>query len=142
MLIKLNTTLFGEIEVEEDQVISFPNGLPGFEDYTQFITLQPDPEMPFSYMQSLDEERLNFIIMDPFHIFPEYEFELTEGIQQELMIGSEEDVAVRVIVSIRNSLEDAKVNLLAPVIINLNKKIAKQVILHDSKYTTSHNLLT
>jgi flagellar assembly factor FliW len=138
--VKLQTSLFDEIEVNEEQIIQFPQGLPGFENLNEFILLQPEEVAPFSIMQAVQDGSISFIVTDPFLFFKEYEFELPELVQEQLHISNNKDVAIWTIVTIPESLEEATMNLQAPLVINNNGRLGKQVILHDGPYKTKHRL--
>jgi flagellar assembly factor FliW len=138
---KYQTARFGEIQVEEDKIITFPLGLPGFETFYRYILLQPDESLPISFMQSMDDSELAFLVVDPFLYYSDYAFDLSEDAQKELEIESDGDVMIWSIVTIKDQIAEATLNLKAPIILNQKKKIAKQIILHDSTYTTKHLLM-
>jgi flagellar assembly factor FliW len=137
----VNTLFFGEIEVEENAVITFTQGIPGFEDLTKFIIIQPDTQMPFSYLQSLEEGQISLLITNPFLFFDNYVFDLSESIQQELKLEQAEDVSVWVVVNVNKTSTKATVNLMAPIVVNEKERFAKQIILHDSGYQIKHELI-
>jgi flagellar assembly factor FliW len=139
--IKLNTANFGELEVEESGVVTFLQGIPGFEHIHRFTIVQLGEDIPFSYLQSVDDGELALLVTNPFVFYPDYEFKLTEAVKEDLHIDREEDILVVSVVSIRDSMEDATINLLAPIIINMRASLGKQVILHDTKYMTRHQLV-
>jgi len=140
-MIQVETPLFGRLEIREEETIHFPGGLPGFEEARQFVIIRPDEDIPFSYMQCVDMPELSFIVTNPFLFCREYEFELPEAVQQELGITDEKELIVWSIVTIKDRLRDATMNLLAPVIVNTKTRIGKQVVLHDTPYTTKHRLI-
>lgn len=123
-------------------MIDFPSGIPGFDHLRKFVILQPDAARPFAFLQSVEEKNLYFIIVDPFEFFPGYEFALTEADQRFLEVSAPEDVAVYCIVTAKTSLAEATMNLLAPVVINVSKRIGKQIVLHGTGYQTKHPLST
>jgi flagellar assembly factor FliW len=135
----IETTRFGEVEFRDHEVYTFPYGIPGFQEYKKF-TLIALEDSPFYYLQSVEEGSLAFVTVDPFSFFPEYEFELPEQTEQELSLASIEDVRVLNIVSVQGSLESATINLVAPVILNSAARIAVQIILEGTGYTTRHSL--
>ncbi|MBD0384180.1 flagellar assembly protein FliW [Paenibacillus sedimenti] len=141
-MVKQETLHFGEIEIQEDQIIHFPSGMPGFEDYSRFVLLHLDDEIPFSYLQSVDDGNISFIIANPFTFYPEYEFELSQIAKDELDIKSEEDVMVFGIITVHQQSGDGEItmNLLAPIVMNPKLRKAKQVVLHDTAYKTKHKL--
>jgi flagellar assembly factor FliW len=138
---KLLTSRFGEVELETEKIITFPHGVPGFEDKKQYIILHPEMDSPFSYMQSTDDEELAFIVTNPFAFFPDYQFNLSEEMEQEIQLHNESDVMIFSIVSVSGISEEISINLLAPVVINAVEKLGKQIILDASDYQTKHTIL-
>lgn len=132
------TRRFGQLEVEEDHIVAFVSGIPGFDDCKRYVILQPEQYLPFSFIQSVDDGDLSFIITDPFLFFPNYEFELSESTKEELNIREEQDIIVRSVVTANKA--ELSVNLLAPLIINLNNKQGKQVVLQHTTYLTKHRI--
>jgi flagellar assembly factor FliW len=137
----IDTVRFGEIEIQDTEIIAFPDGIPGFEKLNQFIIIKPNEELPFSFLQSVEEGAVAFIISNPFVFYPEYEFEISEITKQELSIEAEEDVLVWNIISIRDDLENATINLLAPIIVNTKDQVGKQVVLQGTDYSVKHKLI-
>jgi flagellar assembly factor FliW len=137
---KLNTDQFGEIEIEANRIVTFTAGIPGFEHLQQFIFLQPELEIPFSFMQSIEDPNISLIVTNPFHFYPDYVCELPYLYINELMISQEQDAMIWSVVTIQGSLDKATINLLAPIIVNSNQKLGKQIILHGTEYQTKHVL--
>ncbi|ALS24480.1 MULTISPECIES: flagellar assembly protein FliW [Paenibacillus] len=137
----VSTLQFGQIVVEEDHIITFPQGLPGFEEYRQYVILQSEADEPFSFMQSVDNHNLSFVITNPFLFYPSYEFQLPESVEEELGIKDAKDLMIWSIITVSSDIENITINLLAPVIINMATKIGKQVILHNTPYKTKHRLV-
>jgi flagellar assembly factor FliW len=136
----VNTLSFGELEIEAGDVYEFASGIPGFEENQRYIIVQPDPEAQFCYIQSVELSSLAFLVCNPFLFFEDYDFQLSEGIQQELKIENKEDVAVWSVVSIDRQNNQVTLNLLAPIIVNVRVKRGKQIILHDSNYQIKYKL--
>ncbi|WP_019534897.1 flagellar assembly protein FliW [Paenibacillus ginsengihumi] len=137
----VQSRVLGPINVEEEQVIFFPEGIPGFESYKKYVIVPLNEELPFAYLQSVEEGNLHFVIADPFAIFPDYELELSKEDQELLEIESEREVSVWVVCTVHDRLEEATLNLLAPLILNSRNRFAKQAILHHSGYSTKHKLV-
>jgi flagellar assembly factor FliW len=137
----VNTVSFGVLEINPQDVYTFPQGIPGFEGNTQYIIIQPDPSLPFCYFQSVEESSLTLLVCNPFIFFEDYDFQLTDIHQLELNITNEADVVVWSVVTINKDHSGATMNLLAPVVVNVNEKIGKQIILHDSKYRVKHTII-
>ncbi|MFD0673634.1 flagellar assembly protein FliW [Cohnella sp. GCM10027633] len=136
----VHTARFGELDIREQDIVRFEQGIPGFEELKRFTLIEVEEHAPFSYLQSIDDGEVSFVITDPFEFYSEYECELPDQVVEGLKINSADQVAVRVIVSINGQLETATANLLAPVIVNLGSRLGKQVVLAKTSYTTRHSL--
>ncbi|SFL89115.1 flagellar assembly factor FliW [Paenibacillus sp. 1_12] len=137
---KINTLYFGELEYSKQEMFHFSNGLPGLEEHRDFLLIPMEEGVPFSYLQSLDEGSLSILVTNPFDYFHDYDFSMNEGTQFELQIEQPEDIEVWSAVTVTEDLNEVTVNLLAPIIVNSKKKLGRQIILHDSGYTTKHPL--
>lgn len=115
--------------------ICFEKGLPGFPDHFRFVLEQSDLELPFAFLQSLEDTNISFLIGDPFAFFKEYEFDLPHEVESELEIKDINEVMVWVIITLKGSLEESTMNLKAPLVINKNRMLGKQVILNASRYS-------
>lgn len=135
---KYNTS-FGEIEIDEQKILDFPEGLLGFQDEKQFLIINnEDEENPFQWLQSLRQADLAFVIINPFLIYPDYDIKISKTVINRLGIEDEKDVAIYSIVVVPEKMEDMTANLLGPIVININKRIGKQIILDDNRYSTKH----
>ncbi|WMJ19734.1 flagellar assembly protein FliW [Geobacillus kaustophilus] len=135
----IDTKYHGTVAVNEQDIVHFPHGLPGFADEKRFVLL-PLADTPFVILQSVDTPALGFVLIEPFSYFPSYEFELDEGTVEQLNIESERDVAVYVILTVADPFHETTANLQAPVVINARKRLGKQVILTNPPYKTKHRL--
>jgi len=129
----INTKFLGEVEIKESEIVSFNQGLPGFPEYKQFILLSLDADLPLALLQSTEEATIGFVIAFPFAFKQDYAFDLSEEDKEDLHIEKEEEVLTYSIVTLQETFADSTINLLAPVIINTNKKLGKQIVLQDSK---------
>ena len=138
---KVNTRRFGEIEVNEADVVRFEDGIPAFEDETEFVILPYDQESPYYFMQSLKSPDLAFLLTIPFLFFPDYTFEIDDETVAQLEIKDQDAVFYYTMITIPNgSIRYMTANLLAPVVLNRSNMRAKQVVLEKSNYTTKHRL--
>lgn len=139
---KLNTKHFGEIEIDETNIVKFPSGLYGFEDNYEFVIIDnPNEEIPFKWLQSVNNPDLAFVIVSPFVFKPDYDFSLNDSIIEKLEIKEANDVTVYNIVVIPEDINKMTANLAAPLIINVNKLLGKQIILDDNKYSHKHLII-
>lgn len=138
---KIETKYHGQIEVNEKDVITFEHGIPGFLEEKKFILLPFSEDSLFLIMQSVETQQLGFVLTNPFHFFRGYDIELPEYLLEELGITSEGEVEVYSILTVQDPFEQTTVNLQAPIVINIEKKRGKQLILGNSSYTTRHQLV-
>ncbi|MCY8915682.1 flagellar assembly protein FliW [Bacillus atrophaeus] len=134
----IKTKYHGQTNVKEEQMIVFESGLPGFSEEKQFVILPLSEDSPFVVLQSVVTENLAFIVVSPFVFFKGYEFDLSESAAELLEIENIEDVEVMTILTMEEPFEKSTANLLAPIIVNRKNMLAKQVVLHNSSYTTKH----
>ncbi len=130
----IRTRDFGTITAEKNDIIYFTDSIYGFEEYKQYILLQDGPDGNIFYLQSIEDEHLAFILIDPYTIVSDYEPNLTDEDLRELKVNDEAELKFLVIAIVRESLKDSVVNLKSPISINPTLKIAKQVIVQNSEY--------
>lgn len=129
---RIHTDHFGELEIENQEAIRFPAGLPGFENNKLFTLIGEKKEgISFFYLQSLENGELCFVVTDPFSVYPEYEINLPEEDVSALKIEKPETLLTLAMVIIPDNMEEARVNLRAPIVINAENKTGKQLILND-----------
>lgn len=148
MGILIQTKPFGEIEIDERQVIDFPEGILGFDFIKKFVILDSDENTPFKWMQAFSEPNLAFIIIQPAFFIPDYELAVSQNDYEAVGVacndtGSEEadDLLIFSIVTIPSNATEMTANLQGPVIINPKKKLGRQVISLNDKYTVKHRIL-
>ena len=138
---KVHTVRFGEIEVDEEKIVHFKDGIPAFEEEHEFLIIPYDDESPYYFMQSLQTPELAFLITTPFIFFPEYVIEIDDETVKELSIKNQEDVMLYALITIPNgSVRYMTANLLAPVVLNTDNMQAKQIVMEKTRYTTKHRL--
>ena len=141
---KYETAHFGSIEIQDDQILRFPDALYGFENEKEFALLPLDPniESPMEWLQSLRSRELAFIVTDPFLFVPQYQMVLSDSEKSQLQIETTEFVMIRVIVTIPKVHVDMTANLVAPLVINQKNQLAKQVVLTNAEYDTKYPLIS
>lgn len=138
----VNTTTFGDIEVEEDKILKFKEGIPGFKDEKEFIiVLNEDEDSPLHWLQSVNTPDLTFVITNPFEIYRDYAFDISESLVKKLELLDERDVVVYTIVVIPEDVRKMTTNLMAPIVINSRNMLAKQIIIEDEKYSSRHYII-
>ena len=138
---RINTTRFGQIDIDDKRIIQFSDGLPGFPEAHRFVLLEHAPNNAFHWLQCLDDPALAFVVMDPMMIEPCFREAIPEAAGRELGITGLKKAAVLTIVTIDRTNQRVTTNLLAPLVIHPETLEAKQVILENSSYSTKHDLV-
>jgi flagellar assembly factor FliW len=136
---KIKTKDRGVIEVQEKDLLTIPEGLFGFEQYKSFALLDSDYE-PFLWLQSVDNENLAFLIVDPFLICSDYETDIDDEVLLRIGIKKPEDIIIMTIVTVPHDGSPITANFQGPLVINKNNRQCIQVILSDSKWSTKVNI--
>lgn len=136
----IHTVNFGDLEVPEDKIITFKEGLPGFPQIHRFIVLEKDELKPFQYIQALDDPPIALLIVNPFLIDPGYEFRLTDSDMEDIKSTNSAELAVYAVTTIPEDPAGATLNLMAPIVINHRERLGKQTILLETKYSVKHPL--
>ncbi|MBF0442938.1 MAG: flagellar assembly protein FliW [Oligoflexales bacterium] len=137
----VKTTRFGDIEVNEKDIILLPAGIIGFPELKKYILLDHDKDSPFKWLQSLEDGAIAFVLINPLLFKPDYAVEVSESEISDLELENEEDAVVSVIITMPNNPKNMTANLKAPLIFNLKNRKGKQIILSSSEYTTRHNII-
>ena len=128
----IETKFLGEVEIQESEIITFENGLPGFPDNKNYILLGLDADLPIALLQSTEEASLGFVVAYPFAFKKDYAFDLSEEDKTELKLVDEKDVAVYTVLTLKENFPESTMNLLAPIVLNTKEKLGKQIVLQDS----------
>ncbi|HMK44977.1 MAG TPA: flagellar assembly protein FliW [Dissulfurispiraceae bacterium] len=124
---KIATTRFGEIEVAEDRFITFPLGIPGFDEQRHFVLLEHKDNI--SWLQAVDEPDLAFIVTEPFQLFPDYAFKVSDDMEKLLFVDDPRHLLVLAIIAVSES--GATVNLRAPLLVNTSRMLGAQILSDD-----------
>ena len=133
----VNTRIFGEIEIEEEKIITFEKGIIGFPDMKRFTLIHDEEEganAGIRYLQSLDEPAFAMPVMDPLVVAPDYNPEVEDELLKPLGEINPDSLFVLVTVSVPKEIEKMTVNLQAPLIFNADERKAVQIIVEGSEY--------
>lgn len=134
---RINTRIFGEIDIDESRIITFEKGIIGFPDMKRFTLLHDEGDganAGIHYMQSLDEPAFAMPVMDPLVVVPDYSPEVDDELIRPLGEITPDNMLVFVTVSVPKEVEKMTVNLQAPIIINADERKAAQIIVEGKEY--------
>ncbi len=141
---KIDTKYFGEVEIGDEKIIRFENGIPGFEDYKDYTIIydaETDEAPLFSWLQSVDEKMLAFPVMNPFKVDENYNPKINDEMLEPIGGYSEDDLVVLLLATVPEQVKEASVNMKAPLIINASTKKGMQIILEGAEYEIKRRLI-
>ena len=129
---KIMTRDFGEQEVDESRIISFPEGIIGFESAKRYALLSPlgDGKFPM-WLQSVDGKEPCFVVYDPMEIYSGYKFEISDEEQKLLGIDENSAYSCLAVAIVPEDYKKTTINLRCPIVVNTKERIAAQIILTE-----------
>ena len=131
---KINSAKLGEIEYLEDDVVTLSSPLLGFPDLQDFLIISDDNSYPFLWFQSVEDTDICFILIETNIFFKDYHPDIPKRELKVLAISDKKDMKLFSIVVVPTDPKLSTANLRAPLVVNLEKKLAKQIILDDDAY--------
>jgi flagellar assembly factor FliW len=142
---QIETTRFGALDIDEARILTFPEGLPGFESRRRFVLMphSRDGGSPFEWLQSAEEGALAFLVMRPHQVFPHYQPRIPVNELESIGLdkGGPGPVLYTLLTVPKGDPSGITANLLAPVVINLSLRLARQVIVSSDEYSLRQRLL-
>lgn len=142
---RMNTRIFGEVEIDDDKLITFSSGIIGFPELTEFALIYDEERgttAGIRWMQSVQEPSFAIPVMDPLCVQPQYNPEVEDDLLLPLGELNMEDILILVTVTIPKSIQEMSVNLKAPIIIHASNRKACQVITEGDKYPVKYPIYT
>ncbi|MBN2420148.1 MAG: flagellar assembly protein FliW [Deltaproteobacteria bacterium] len=137
----LKTTRFGEVDIDENRVIHFSEGLIGFPEDKKYVILEHRPDSPFMWLQSFTSPGLAFVIMNPFLAYPDYLKDISPEDENAMKPAGNDTIMIFTIVTIpQGKAGESTTNLMGPLVIDPEAKEGKQVILANYNYSHRHPL--
>lgn len=136
MIIK--TGRFGQLSVNDNEIIQIPNGIMGFPEFTKYCLVDPGDGTLILWLQSLENSEIAFPILEPRVFKSDYTVRLSGAELRELKLQNMNQSAVFAILTIPQDVTQMTANLKAPLVINLKEQIARQVILQENEYSIKH----
>lgn len=128
---KIHTTRFGVIDIEPDDILFFRNGLIGFEDCRHWVLLADAENSAVAWLQSMQHSDVAMAVVSPRRFVADYQVRLDPNDVAALQLTDAEQAFVLGIVS--RDADTLTLNLRAPLVINLDRRIGSQVVTVDSQ---------
>jgi flagellar assembly factor FliW len=135
----IQTSRFGPLEVDERRLIQFPKGVLGFPDQQAYALIQTAEESGFYWLQAVDRPDLAFVVCDPRLFVPDYVVPVK--LDELSQIGLSDPSAAQVFIIVNKVDNILTGNLQGPLVVNVESRTARQLVLSDRRYSTRHPLM-
>ncbi len=136
------TGKLGTVQVPEDRLITFCQGLLGLGAYYQFVLLAPPETAPFLLLQSVEHPELALPLVAPSSLVPDFHFNRLAPTLAALQAKTPEELQVFVTLTVPpGQPEAATANLVSPILINQERRLGKQIVMDNPQYSHQHRLL-
>ncbi|MCH9030892.1 MAG: flagellar assembly protein FliW [candidate division Zixibacteria bacterium] len=140
--LSIETSRFGTVQTDEDLVITLVKPILGFENLRKFCLLEREESDPFMWLQSLDEPEVAFVVLNPTLFYPDYLVETHPRELEDIDCSDLSKIETYVIVTVAENPKNVTVNLQGPVLINIENRRAKQLVMVNSHYSVAQPLFT
>jgi flagellar assembly factor FliW len=135
----ISTSRFGQLEVDENRLITFEDGILGFPKQREYALIQTGEGSGFYWLQSVCTADLAFVVCDPRLFVADYQVPVKLEDLQTIDLTRPEDAQVFMIV---NKVDDLLTgNLQGPLVVNVINRTGRQLVLSDKRYSTRHPLM-
>lgn len=133
----------GALEVRADRLLTVTEPLAGFPDCGSYALIEHtrrdgSPSPTVFWLQAAERPFHAFVVTDPWGINADYAPEISDSDARELQLDNFEDARVFAILTVPSSPSGITVNLRAPIVVNMARRLAKQVVLLNDEYHTRH----
>ncbi|MBI9087706.1 MAG: flagellar assembly protein FliW [Desulfobacterium sp.] len=140
-MLEIDTKKFGRIAIDEEKILTMPDGMLGFEKVKRYVLIQDKSLDPFMLYQSVDNPDLAFFVIDPFVVLKDYLIDQPKVIKAAAWHKDDEISYLAVVTIPEHRPEKMTVNLMGPLAINNTSSESYQLILENSGYPYKHPLL-
>ena len=140
---RIQTKIFGEVEIDDEKIIRFENGIIGFPELTEFV-LMHDSEKPdggtVRWLQSLQEPAFAMPVMDPLLVAPDYNPQVEDELLKPVGTLDPDQLLVLVTLTVPSDIQQMSVNLRAPIVIQTQSRKACQIIVDNDSYPVKYQI--
>lgn len=140
---QITTRFFGDIEIDDQKILHFEEGLIGFENLKKFTLIYNSEEensKSIIWLQSLDEPMVAFPMINPFYVMTDYNPMINDEVLDSLGELKEENTALFLTLTVPADITKMTTNLKAPIVINAETKKGCQVIAENPEYVIKYNI--
>lgn len=140
-MMQIESTRFGMIEVRDDAILEFPNGLPGLTGQKWAFVASSD-DSPFFWLHSVEDASTAIPVTSPWLFFSDYEVRVPDDEAKRLDLSSPADAYIVCVVRATENLADFTINLAGPLVINAGSRVGRQILNDAGGYSVRHPLFS
>lgn len=137
---KIKTARFGEMEIKDDDMITFPDGILGFPNNKKYCLIDSGDDTLILWLQSIEDSNIAFPVLEPRVFKNDYIVKLSQQELTQLKLENINQSVVFNILTIPKDVSQMTANMKAPIVVNLNEQVGKQVILQENEYALKHTM--
>ena len=130
---RIQSLTFGEIEIADDTIYTFDEGIPGLRNISKYTIIESDDTAPFNWLQACESPFLSLMMLDPIMIDPTYKVPLNPEYSRVLGEFTPDDIATRVLIVVPEDPQNMTANLLAPILFNTRTRRGAQVVVEGTR---------
>lgn len=138
---RIKTKIFGEIDIDDEKILHFTNGIIGFPDLKDFALMydaEKGEKSNIRWLQSLQEPAFAMPVLDPLAVKPDYNPEVEDELLKPIGELNPDEMLVLVTLTVPKDITKMSVNLCAPIVIHTESRKACQIIVDDEKYPVKY----
>lgn len=138
---RIQTKIFGEIDIDEEKILHFANGIIGFPDLKDFALMydaEKGEKSNIRWLQSLQEPAFAMPVLDPLAVKPDYNPEVEDELLKPIGELNPDEMLVLVTLTAPKDITKMSVNLCAPIVIHTESRKACQIIVDNEKYPVKY----
>lgn len=134
---KISTTRFGSLNIEDADVLTFVDGLIGMEDCRRWVLLADAQNASLGWLQSLDRPEVALGVVSPRRFVADYQVRVARREIQPLGLKDPNEAQILTIVS--HTSDGLSLNLKAPLVIHVAERLGRQIVARDD-HAVQHKL--
>lgn len=128
---EISTTRFGRVEIDAEDILLFPHGLLGFEDCQHWVLLADSDNPSIGWLQSISRPNIAMAVISPRRFVTGYHLRVTRAELAPLQLRESDRAYVVSLISDHEGI--LTTNLKAPIVINLHRRLGRQVVTCDDQ---------
>jgi flagellar assembly factor FliW len=138
--VRVDSTRFGSVEIDDSIAITFEQGMIGFPEQHRYAILKQREDSVFMWLHSLEEGSLAFPIVLPWVFYWDYEVKLSDEDMAAINVERADQISIYCVVNVTENVREATINLFSPVVMNNAERIGRQVLNLAEGYSTRDRL--